>query len=120
MSLGITCQLDEVLIRGGCQQALDLAIEALMNEGDVLLTTNPTYLGILDIARIRRVNVIGVSMDDDGVRLDQLEATIQAHHPRLIYLAPTHQNPTGTVMPTHRRPQLLEIAAQPNVPLTEH
>src|SRR5258708_5707304 len=119
LSLGITCQPDEVLITGGCQQALDLAIQALMNEGDVLLTTNPTYLGILDIARIRRVHVIGVSMDDEGMRLDQLEATIQTHHPRLIYLAPTHHNPTGTVMPIHRRRQLLEIAAQANVPIIE-
>ena len=118
-SLGIVSQPDQVLITGGCQQALDLAIQALLTEGDVLLTTNPTYLGILDIARIRRVNVIGVPMDNEGIRLDQLEAAIQAHHPRLIYLAPTHHNPTGTVMPIHRRRQLLEIAARANVPIIE-
>ena len=37
---------------------------------------------------------------------DQLEAAIEAHHPRLIYIAPTHHNPTGLVMPLHRRRQL--------------
>ena len=118
-SLGIVSQPDQILITGGCQQALDLAIQALLGEGDVLLTTNPTYLGILDIARIRRVNVVGIPMDEDGIRLDQLESAIQTQRPRLIYLAPTHHNPTGAVMPLHRRRQLLEIASRANVPIIE-
>jgi GntR family transcriptional regulator/MocR family aminotransferase len=52
---GIDAAADEVLITGGCQQALDLAVQALLNPGDVLLTTNPTYAGILDLARARGV-----------------------------------------------------------------
>src|SRR4051794_8452970 len=76
-SLGIACKPDQVLITGGCQQALDLAMQAMLPEGDILLTTNPTYLGILDIARIRRVGVVGIPMDSDGMRLDQLEAAVE-------------------------------------------
>lgn len=118
-SLGIHCKPDQVLIMGGCQQALDLAVQAMLSDGDVMITTNPTYLGMLDIARIRRIGVLGVGMDADGMRLDELEAAIETHHPRLIYLAPTHHNPTGLVMPVHRRRQLLKIAATARIPIIE-
>jgi DNA-binding transcriptional MocR family regulator len=118
-SLGIRCKPEQVLITGGCQQALDLAMQAMLGEGDVLLTTNPTYLGILDIARIRRIVPVGIPMDQDGIRLDLLENAIEAHHPRLLFLAPTHHNPTGTVIPIHRRRQLLQIAAAAELPIIE-
>ncbi len=118
-SLGIRTGAENVLITGGCQQALDLAVQALLNEGDALLTTNPTYLGILDIARIRRLRVVGVPMDGEGLRIELLESAILAHRPRLIYLAPTHHNPTGSVMPLQRRRVLLRIAAAAAVPILE-
>ncbi len=118
-SLGIRCKPEQVLITGGCQQALDLAVQAFMTEGDVLLTTNPTYLGLLDIMRIRRVIPVGIPVDANGMQVDGLEEAIGANRPRLIYLAPTHHNPTGSVMPIHRRRQLLKIAAAANVPILE-
>ncbi|HMM29375.1 MAG TPA: PLP-dependent aminotransferase family protein [Aggregatilineaceae bacterium] len=118
-SLGIRCHPDDVLITGGAQQALDLVVQALLGEGDTLATANPTYLGMLDIAHVRRVIPIGVGMDRDGMRLDQLEAVIQARRPGLIYVAPTHHNPTGTVMPIHRRRQLLALAKHYDIPILE-
>lgn len=118
-SLGIHTTPENVLITGGCQQALDLAIQALLDEGDTLLTTNPTYLGILDIARIRHLRVVGVPVDEQGLRTELLESAIVAHRPRLIYIAPTHHNPTGSVMPLHRRRVLLRIAAAADVPILE-
>lgn len=118
-SLGIRCTPEQVLITGGCQQALDLAVQALLSEGDVILTTNPTYLGMLDIARIRRAGVVGVPVDAQGMRVDLLEPILEAHRPRLIYIAPTHHNPTGTVMPVHRRRQLLRLAAAAGIPILE-
>ncbi|MCC7209031.1 MAG: PLP-dependent aminotransferase family protein [Anaerolineae bacterium] len=118
-SLGIRCAPDQVLITGGCQQALDLAMQALLGEGDVVLTTNPTYIGFLDLARIRRCGVVGVPVDERGLCVDALEAAIEAHRPRLIALAPTHHNPTGTTMPLHRRRKLLRIAGAAGVPILE-
>ena len=111
-SLGIRCHPDDVLITGGAQQALDLVVQTVLSEGDTILTGNPTYLGLLDIATVRRVIPVGVPVDAEGLRLDVLENAIQDHQPGLIYVAPTYHNPTGTVMPLHRRRQLLALAEQ--------
>ncbi|MBN2305395.1 MAG: PLP-dependent aminotransferase family protein [Anaerolineae bacterium] len=118
-SLGIQCHPDDILITGGTQQALDLVVQSMLGEGDRLITGNPTYLGLLDIAHIRRVIPIGVPVDADGIRLDALQNAIDEHQPRLIYAAPTYHNPTGAVMPLHRRRQLLAIAKRHNIPILE-
>lgn len=118
-ALGIRCSSDHILITGGTQQALDLVAQAVLSEGDILVTENPTYLGMIDVARTRRVQVHGIAMDDEGIRLDMLENFILDHHPRLIYVMPTFQNPTGRVMPIHRRRQLLSLATEYNIPILE-
>jgi len=118
-ALGIRCSPDHVLITGGAQQALDLVIQALLSEGDILVTENPTYLGMIDIARTRRVQLHGISMDQDGIRLDHLENFILDNRPKLIFVMPTFQNPTGAVMPMHRRRQLINLANEYNIPILE-
>jgi GntR family transcriptional regulator/MocR family aminotransferase len=117
--LGIRVDAGDVLITGGCQQALDLAVQALLNPGDVLLTTNPTYAGMLEIAQARGVTAIGATVDAEGMQTDQLEALIIEHRARLLYVAPTYHNPTGTVMPLHRRRRLLDVAARYHLPVLE-
>ncbi|MBE2182875.1 MAG: PLP-dependent aminotransferase family protein [Anaerolineae bacterium] len=118
-ALGIRCSADQILITGGSQQAIDLVVQALLGEGDLLITENPTYLGIIDVARARRIRLQGIPMDEDGIRLDMLENAILEHSPRLIYVMPSFQNPTGRVMPLHRRRQLLNLATEYNVPVLE-
>ncbi len=111
-SLGIQCSADDVLITGGTQQALDLVVQTVLSAGDVLVTGNPTYLGILDVAHVRRIVPVGVPVGPEGMRLDALEIVLRERRPALIYVTPTYHNPTGTVMPLHRRRQLLALAAQ--------
>jgi GntR family transcriptional regulator / MocR family aminotransferase len=118
-ALGIRCHADEVLITGGAQQALDMVVQALLSENDLLVTENPTYLGMLDIARTRRVQIHGIDIDDDGIRLDMLENFILDERPKLIYVMPSFHNPSGVVMPLHRRRQLLNLANNYHIPVLE-
>lgn len=118
-ALGIQTRANNVLISGGAQQALDLVVQALVAEGETIVTSNPTYLGIIDIARTRRIKIHGIPIDEDGIRLDCLEYYLMENNPRMIFVMPTFQNPTGRVMPLHRRRQLLNLAAEYNVPIVE-
>lgn len=118
-ALGIQCNPSDVLITGGTQQALDLVIQALLGEGDTLVTENPTYIGMIDITRTRRVQLQGICTDDEGIRLDRLENYVIDHSPKLVYVMPTFQNPTGHVMPLHRRRQLLNMANEYNFTILE-
>ncbi len=118
-ALGIQCSMDNVLITGGAQQALDLVIQAVLSEGQMLVTSNPTYLGVIDIARARRIQLHGIPMDGDGIRLDMLENFILDNRPDMIYVMPSFHNPTGAVMPLHRRRQLLNLANEYNIPILE-
>ncbi len=118
-ALGIQCRPNDILITGGTQQALDLVIQALLGEGETLVTENPTYIGMVDIARTRRVQIHGIPTDKEGIRLDHLENYVIDHQPKLIYVMPSFQNPTGHVMPLHRRRQLINLANDYNVPVLE-
>lgn len=118
-ALGIRCTTSDILITGGTQQALDMVIQSLLSEGDTLVTEDPTYIGMLDIAKTRRINIAGIPIDNDGIRLDMLESYIIERQPRLIYVMPSFQNPTGTVMPLHRRRQLINLAHQYGVTILE-
>jgi len=116
---GIQTRVENVLITGGAQQAIDLAVQAMVGEGDTIVTSNPTYIGVLDTARTRRVQVHGVPIDEHGIRLDYLESYLMENTPRLIYVVPSFQNPTGQVMPIHRRRQLLNLAREYGVAIVE-
>ena len=118
-ALGIQCRFEDVLITGGAQQAIDLALQAIMSEGETLVTSDPTYLGIMDIAQARRVRIHGIPLDEDGIRIDMLENYLHEHTPRLIYVMPSFQNPTGHVMPMHRRRQLIRLAERYQIPILE-
>ncbi|MCL4248390.1 MAG: PLP-dependent aminotransferase family protein [Anaerolineae bacterium] len=118
-ALGIRCSAEQVLITGGTQQALDLVMQTVLSEGDILVTESPTYLGVIDLARTRRQQILSVPIDEDGIRLDILENYLLDHPIRMIYVMPNFQNPTGTITPLHRRRQLLALAHHYSVPVLE-
>ncbi len=118
-AIGINCRVEDVLITGGAQQAIDLVLQSLMRAGETLVTADPTYLGIIDIAEARRVHIHGVPIDEEGIRIDALENALNHLRPRLIYVMPSYQNPTGHLMPLHRRRQLARLAARHRVPILE-
>jgi GntR family transcriptional regulator/MocR family aminotransferase len=118
-SQGIPACPDHVLVTSGSQQALALVAHLLLHPGDVVLVESPTYIGAIDLFRSLDVRLLGVPVDEQGMRVEQMEDALRAAHPRLVYVIPTFHNPTGTCMSGHRRRQLVALADRYNVPILE-
>jgi DNA-binding transcriptional MocR family regulator len=123
---GLAVKDENLLITGGCQQALDLLCKAFLRPGDSVLLENPTYPGAIAIFASARVRCLGVPVQTGiepgttaGVDLIALEATLLSNRVKLMVLTPDSHNPTGATMSLAARRKLLEIAARYQVPIVE-
>jgi 2-aminoadipate transaminase len=116
---GIAARPDDVLITSGSQQAIDLVARTLLAPGDPVLVESPTFLTALDVFEGRGVNLIGVPVDNDGMRIDAAAALIERYRPRIVYTIPTAHNPTGVAMSDERRRRLAALARQHNLIILE-
>lgn len=119
-TIGISCSVDNLFIIQGGQQGLDLTAKAFIDRGDIIITENPTFLGALAAFNPYEPEYVGVSMDENGMRMDELEAALQKHpNAKLIYTVPEFQNPTGVTMSLERRKALVSLANKYNVVIVE-
>jgi DNA-binding transcriptional MocR family regulator len=109
---GSPCDPSSVLITNGSQQALELAFRAFVDPGDAVVVEDPTYTGAISALSALSARLVGVPMDDEGLRPDLLELALSRHRPRLMYVQPTFHNPTARVMSEARRRDVLAIAAR--------
>ena len=108
---------DDVLVTTGGQQVIDLVCKTLVDPGDVVVAEAPTYPGAVPTFMSYQADVVQIAMDDDGMRVDELEATLdrlelEGRRPKFIYTVPTFQNPAGTTMSLPRRRRLVEVARE--------
>ncbi|MER5524293.1 PLP-dependent aminotransferase family protein [Streptomyces sp. NPDC002677] len=109
---GLPTDPDDLLITTGSQQALSLLASALIDPGDTVLVESPCYLAALQVFGLAGARILPVPGDADGVDPAALEELIRAERPKLLYLVPTFQNPTGRTMPAVRRAALATTAAR--------
>lgn len=117
--MGIQVTPDEVLITNGCQQSLDLISRILVRPGDEVVIENPTFPGAISVFCGANSKFISVPVNRRGIDLDVLEDILTQRRPKLIYVVPTFQNPTGIAMDIASRRQLIELAARHRVPIIE-
>jgi 2-aminoadipate transaminase len=117
--LGVPCTEDNILITAGSQQALDLVGKMMLDPGDQIAVDNPTYLGALQAWMAYEADFLIVPMDEEGLRIDQLEEALQTSRPKFIYAQPNFHNPTGTSLSHGRRMALARVAAAYGVPIVE-
>jgi DNA-binding transcriptional MocR family regulator len=100
----------QVLVTTGGQQALDLLIRSEVLPGQPVAVEDPTFPGVLDALHRAGAAVIGMPAGG-GLDPERLEHVVRTHRPALVYLIPTHHNPTGLVMPAGARHRVARIAA---------
>lgn len=104
---------DDLITTSGAQQANELSCKVLLNRGDTMFCESPSFIGSLNAFRSYGVNLVGVELEEDGMNLDALEQAVQENpNPKLVYVIPNFQNPTGRVMSLEKRKGLYELACK--------
>jgi 2-aminoadipate transaminase len=120
--IGVRLSADDIVVTAGAQQGLDLLAKTFLDPGDVVITEGPTYVGALQAFSAYEPDIVCVPMDDDGMRVDELEAELERLGPRgakFIYTIPNFQNPAGVTLRPDRRRRLLELAREYDIPVIE-
>ncbi|MGI6357912.1 MAG: PLP-dependent aminotransferase family protein [Bacillota bacterium] len=117
---GIDFSSNELFIISGAQQAADLTTKVLVNEGDVILTEEPSFIGCLNAFRSYGAKLVGIPMEADGLNLQQLEQALQQHRRvRFLYIIPNFQNPTGFTTSLEKRQAIYRLAQQYDIAIFE-
>ncbi|WP_030571214.1 aminotransferase-like domain-containing protein [Streptomyces aureocirculatus] len=109
---GLPSGADDLVITTGAQQALSLLATTILDPGAVVAVENPTYLAALQCFGYAGARVVPVPTDDHGIVVDALADVVARERPRLLYLVPTFQNPTGHTLPAERRHAVARLAAR--------
>ncbi|MBO0850141.1 MAG: PLP-dependent aminotransferase family protein, partial [Pseudonocardia sp.] len=114
---GLPTTPDQILITCGAQHAIALVLTALVSPGDRVLVEHPTYPNALDAIAREHARAIPVGFTGPDWDLDTMAAAVRDACPRLIYLIPDYQNPTGRRMSREQRSEIVELARRTRTPL---
>jgi 2-aminoadipate transaminase len=114
---GMEVDPEDVLVTTGGQQVIDLVCKTLIDPGDVIVAEAPTYPGAVPAFSAYEADVVQIAMDDEGMRVDELEETLErlereGRRPKFIYTIPNFQNPAGVTLSLPRRKRLVEVARE--------
>lgn len=109
---------ENVLITAGAQQALDLAGRVLLDEGDRVIVENPTYMAALLAWQPCGAAFVPIAADGGGMKVDELRPLLD-RQPKMVYLIPNFQNPTGVTLEPERRTFLIDTVQGHDVVLFE-
>lgn len=122
---GVPVNPDHIMLTNGSMQAVTLVAEALQDApGDTCIVEEFSYPGTLAAYRSLKLDMVGIPLSEEGMRLDVLEKELERlaaedRLPKFIYTITTYQNPTGFTMPRAKRQTLIDIARRYDVPLVE-
>ena len=122
---GLDVSADNVLVVNGAKHGLDLICRLLLDEGDSVVVTAPTYFTCIPIFKTFGVDFIEVSQDAEGLVVSELSDTLERRKragqsmPKLIYDVPDYHNPSGVTMSSERREALVELADAQGIYIVE-
>jgi len=113
-SRAVLCEPSQVIVVNGSQQALDLIARVLIERGDPVAVEDPQYQGTREVLRAAGARLLPVAVDRDGLRPDELPKNA-----RVAFVTPSHQFPTGAILPLARRLALLDWARRKDAIVVE-
>lgn len=109
-SRGLPIDLDNVLITRGTMMAIHLAVQCIVQPGEVVVVGKVSYTSCNLIIRQSGANLVTVPVDEHGIDVEAIEELCQKTPVRMVYVTPHHQHPTTVIMPAERRVRLLQLA----------
>jgi DNA-binding transcriptional MocR family regulator len=109
----------EVQIFSETSQALNYIIRLLLSEGDRVIMEEPVYTDAYLAIKNAGGKIVTAPTDENGIRTELLDALIAQHRPRFLFLIPTFNNPTKSILPLARRRELLDIVYRHHIPVVE-
>ena len=116
---GLNASMDEVLIVSGGIESMNLVSQLFLEPGDVVLVEAPTFVQAVQIFQLFESRVIACETDNNGLVIDDVEAKIKQHSPKMVYVIPTFQNPSGRTTSLERRKALAELGSRYDVMILE-
>jgi GntR family transcriptional regulator/MocR family aminotransferase len=113
-SRAVICDASQVIVVNGSQQALDLIARVLIERGDPVAVEDPQYQGTREVLRAAGARSLPVPVDRDGLRPEALP-----RQARVAFVTPSHQFPTGAILPLARRLALLDWARRKDAVVVE-
>ncbi|WP_200761412.1 aminotransferase-like domain-containing protein [Poriferisphaera corsica] len=106
----------DIVVSTGSQQLLHMLADLVLDEGDVVISSWPSYFVFTGVLSAMGSTVRSVDIDEGGMKPEELdkmlasyEATGQLDRVKMVYLVSYHQNPTGITLAEERKPEILEI-----------
>ena len=100
---GLPTDPDQVMVTAGALSAASIVAQAFTSPGDRVLVESPVYPNATQALRHSGARIAGSPVDPDGWDLDAIGAALRQTAPRLAYLIPDFQNPTGHLMTAGQR-----------------
>ena len=116
---GLDVETKSLLITNGCAEAIDLALSSLAGPNDLVLCERLTDHGVIGMSQVLGFKLKGLEIDEHGIIPDHFEELCDDQKVTALVCTPNLNNPTGAIMPEHRRRQIAEIAARYNVYIIE-
>lgn len=116
---GVSAKSDNIVITSGGMEAINMLCQLYINPGDIILVESPSFVHSIEVFEMFQARCIPVNMDDSGMDADDLEAKIIKYNPKMVYVIPTFQNPTGITLSLERRKKIAELGSKHDVIILE-
>lgn len=111
-SRGMDTEKENIQIISGAQQGIDIVCKGIINYSDIVFVEEPTYTGAIEVFKSRGAKIISIPLLDDGIDIGILKLKLEKIKPKLMYVMPNFQNPTGISYSKYKKEKLLELAEE--------
>lgn len=108
----VNTSTENLMVISGAQQGIDIVSKAMIDYSDIVFIEEPTYAGAIDVLKSRGAKLVTVPMLEDGIDIGILKMKLEKLRPKLMYLMPNFQNPTGISYSENKKKKLIEMAEE--------